>query len=114
MTLLDFIIVNSQGFYFHYFHFICYLLFIYLIFILLLGDRCTLDMIFLNDKLPRLLSMDQYKRHLSTYHCSALIKVPNDWSDLFAGHTTWVKFIIYYYLLLFYFIILFFRVVLSL
>jgi len=54
------------------------------------GDRCILDMMFLdNFKSERLIRMEQYKKHVAESHCSCLIKWNADKSDLFTGHTTW-------------------------
>eukprot|EP01091_Cochliopodium_minus_P014611 TRINITY_DN4993_c0_g1_i2.p1 TRINITY_DN4993_c0_g1~~TRINITY_DN4993_c0_g1_i2.p1 ORF type:complete len:529 (+),score=128.13 TRINITY_DN4993_c0_g1_i2:1-1587(+) len=68
LTLMDFLIVNAQG------------------------DRCILDMIYLNGKLPSFLLEKLYKQHFTAYHCSALIRINDDWSDIFTGHTTWSGF----------------------
>ena len=58
------------------------------------GDRETLGL-FLNEKYPNepLIRMELYRKYIGESHCSALIKVNEDRTDLFTGHTTWDTFI---------------------
>ena len=64
MTLMDFILVNTDG------------------------DRITLDDMYLNQGLEERSYEDWRKKEVGT-HCSSLIRLPDDKSDLFTSHTTW-------------------------
>eukprot|EP01091_Cochliopodium_minus_P020222 TRINITY_DN8767_c0_g1_i1.p1 TRINITY_DN8767_c0_g1~~TRINITY_DN8767_c0_g1_i1.p1 ORF type:complete len:534 (+),score=52.28 TRINITY_DN8767_c0_g1_i1:171-1772(+) len=54
------------------------------------GDRCILDMIYLDEcRDEKLFNIRQYHKHISESHCSSLIRLSDDRSDLFTSHTTW-------------------------